>query len=121
MIKIVLSLLVVIVFVANAKESSQKGKVGKVISTVYCNIEPKENRITCQYNFERIKTNREITFQWIDPKGVLKREKTFNIPKYHSFIYDYRYITGRETGSWKVNVIENGIKTSSNFYLEKYN
>lgn len=53
--------------------------------------------------------------------GKLIEKKTVVVPKKHSLTYDYRYIKGRKTGNWTVEIIDSNKKYKTSFYLEKYN
>ena len=71
--------------------------------------ENKIEKIICKYtlSLNRI-SNKERNFniKWINPKGLIERERNITIePKYKSF-YDYRYKKNRLKGKWEVIVKE---------------
>lgn len=87
---------------------------------VNCEILNENDKIICTYHFDRVEQERNITFNWYSPNGKLDRTKQFVVNSNYSLVYDYRFISGRETGNWKVEVIENNSKIKTYFYLEKY-
>lgn len=83
-----------------------------------CLILEDENSIVCKYTHERVDSDKEIQVLWIDPKGEISRDRNVVIPAGHGSIYDFRYIQGREKGTWTFKVIDAQIETTTNFELK---
>lgn len=83
-----------------------------------CLILKDENSIICKYIQERVPEDKYITMQWIEPDGVITREREILIPAFHSSVYDYRYIEGRSLGEWTFKVIDNEDEYITTFMIE---
>jgi len=74
---------------------------------VDCLILEDENSIICKYVLTRESTDKNITFEWINPSGDVSRTKDVIVLSNHGSVYDFRYINGREKGVWTFKVIDN--------------
>ena len=74
---------------------------------VDCLILEDENSIICKYILSRENTDKNITFEWIDPTGNISRTKDVMVWSNHGASYDFRYINGRQKGLWTFKVIDN--------------
>ncbi len=74
---------------------------------VDCLILEDENSIICKYILSRETTDKNITFEWIDPEGNVSRTKDVVVLSNHGSAYDFRYINGRQKGIWTFKVIDN--------------
>ncbi len=83
-----------------------------------CVILKDENSIICKYSHKRLKTQRTVKFNWIEPDGKISRTRDMIIPAGHGSVYDYRYIKGRTKGKWTFEVIDGTEKAYTNFTLE---
>jgi hypothetical protein len=83
-----------------------------------CLILKDENSIICKYTHKRINSDKVIQFQWIEPNGVISRQRDMIIPAGHGSVYDYRYKTGRTQGEWTFKVIDNSQEFTTQFTLE---
>lgn len=88
------------------------------LPSVDCLILQDENSIICKYEHERIEEDKSITVQWVDPSGNISRERVLLLPAGHGSIYDFRYIDGREPGTWNFKVIDEEVETSTTFEIE---
>lgn len=85
---------------------------------VDCLILEDENSIICKYSHTRVAYDKHIIMQWIEPSGLVTRERELLVPAFHGSIYDYRYIEGRSEGEWTFKVIDNQETFSTTFTLE---
>jgi hypothetical protein len=53
----------------------------KMNNYVNCEILPKDNRVMCNYHFDRSKSIKNVTFLWISPNGKIDRKKNSCCPK----------------------------------------
>lgn len=83
-----------------------------------CIVLKDENSIICKYMHKRINNDKLIKFQWIEPDGVISRQRDMIIPAGHGSVYDYRYIQGRTKGEWTFKVIDSTEEFSTKFTLE---
>ena len=83
-----------------------------------CIILKDENSIICKYTQKRINEEKHVQFNWIDPIGIISRQRTMIIPAGHGSVYDFRYISGRATGKWTFEVIDNNVSYKTNFIIE---
>jgi len=74
------------------------------LNYVKCKVEKDNDRIYCTYHQERVNFQKEVEFNWQNPKGKIERTKSFVIPKRHASVYDYRFYNGRTKGLWSVYV-----------------
>lgn len=96
-------ILIVLLFTTFAFSSDLSNDIKKID----CLILEKENSIICKYAQTRSEEDRFIEFIWIDPQGEVSRERKVLLPKGHGSIYDLRYLSGRQKGSWTFKVIDN--------------
>jgi len=76
-------------------------------ATVQCKIE--NGRIYCTYHLDRSdnQNGKSVEFHWISPTSPKDdRIRHFNIPPLYGSIYDYRFLTGRTEGKWRVKVTD---------------
>lgn len=83
-----------------------------------CIILKEENSIICKYTHVRISEDKQVTFNWIEPDGVVTRTRVMTIPAGHGSVYDYRYLDGRTKGLWSFEVIDGEDKIITNFTVE---
>lgn len=83
-----------------------------------CIILKDENSIICKYTHKRINNDKSVKFQWIEPDGVISRQRDMIIPAGHGSVYDYRYIQGRTKGDWTFKVIDNTQEFKTQFTIE---
>ncbi len=86
---------------------------------VDCLILEDENSIICKYIRERVDTEQNITFEWVDPSGNVSRAKDVLIPPNHGSVYDFRYADGRQKGIWVFRVIDNNKKFETTFEIKE--
>ncbi|MEA3314494.1 MAG: hypothetical protein U9Q30_01395 [Campylobacterota bacterium] len=77
-----------------------------------------ENSIVCKYTQERVNYAKVVKFKWIDPNGVLSRERDMEIPAFYGSVYDYRYLSGRLKGQWKFQVIDRNNIYETTFIID---
>jgi hypothetical protein len=87
-------------------------------NSVDCIILKDENSIICKYIHTRSSEDKKVEFIWIDPDGEISRQRTMLIPAGHGSIYDYRFINGRVTGKWTLEVLDNNKSFTTNFIIE---
>ena len=87
-------------------------------NSVDCIILEDENSIICKYTHKRLKSDKEITIQWISPSNEISRERVMTIPAGHASIYDYRYKDGRVKGIWSFKVIDDSKEYVTTFTIE---
>ena len=70
--------------------------------------EQRAERIYCTYYIDRSDNTEGVTveFHWHSPSGRDDRIKYFWVPPMHGSVYDYRFVPGRESGTWRVVVRE---------------
>ena len=102
-------LICILATVANAYDSQNNSD---------CIILKDENSIICKYTHSRMEEEKHVKFNWIDPMGIISRERIMIIPAGHGSIYDFRYITGRASGQWTFEVIDNNTTCKTNFIIE---
>ncbi len=85
---------------------------------VDCIILEDENSIVCKYTQERVNYDKIVKFNWIDPNGVLSRQRDMEIPRFYGSVYDYRYLSGRLKGQWKFQVLDSGKTYETNFIVK---
>ena len=83
-----------------------------------CIILKDENSIICKYTHKRTNEEKNVQFNWIDPMGIISRQRTMIIPAGHGSVYDFRYINGRASGIWIFEVIDNNISYKTKFKIE---
>jgi hypothetical protein len=83
-----------------------------------CIILKDEDSIICKYSHKRINSDKIVKFQWIEPNGVISRQRDMLIPAGHGSVYDYRYKNGRTQGEWTFKVLDNSQEFSTKFTLE---
>jgi len=88
------------------------------INKIDCIILEDENSIICKYTHERINENKEVIFNWIEPNGNITRSRAINIPAGHGSVYDFRYIKGRITGEWTLEIVDASEKYETKFIIE---
>jgi len=87
-------------------------------SNVDCLLLEDENSIICKYTSDRLTHDKNITFHWIDPNGLISRTRDMILPANHGSIYDYRYKSGRLQGTWTFKVIDGTDEYSTNFIIK---
>jgi len=87
-------------------------------ANVDCLLLADENSIICKYTRTRINNDRDIIFHWIDPNGLLSRKRELIFPANHGSIYDYRYISGRLSGTWTFKVVDGKNEYKTNFIIK---
>lgn len=85
---------------------------------VSCVVSENENKIICDYKFERNNYNKEVSFLWYRPDEMISRDKTFFVKNDNSSIYDYRFIKERMKGLWNVKVIDGEEILETSFELK---
>jgi len=85
--------------------------------SVDCLILQDEDSIVCKYMHDRLEEDKQILVKWISPDGEISRERTLVIPAGHGSIYDFRYIQGRQKGSWTFIVKDEEEEYSTTFEL----
>jgi len=85
---------------------------------VDCLILEDENSIICKYVTQRHETDKSITFEWIDPQGVVSRTRDVVVLSNHSSAYDFRYIDGRQKGLWTFKVIDSASTYATQFEIK---
>lgn len=73
---------------------------------VDCLVIKEENSIICKYMAERPLEDRFVTMEWINPEGEVSRTRKILFPSGHGSVYDFRYLSGREIGTWNFRVID---------------
>ena len=109
--KLLLNLSLVFIFVGLVNASD-------IENNADCIILKDENSIICKYTHKRIDSDKNVIFNWIDPSGILSRNRTMIIPAGHGSVYDLRYINGRVSGKWTFEVLDNNISFKTNFIIE---
>jgi len=89
-----------------------------VDSNVDCLLLEDENSIICKYSTHRVNIDKNITFYWIDPNGVVSRQRDMVLPANHGSIYDYRYKRGRLHGKWIFKVVDGDIELKTTFIIK---
>lgn len=81
---------------------------------VDCLVLESENSIICKYVNEKFEDDKFVRVEWIDPTGVISRDRKVLMAKGHRSIYDFRYISGRIKGVWtfKATDAENTYSTT---------
>lgn len=87
-------------------------------SNVDCLLLEDENSIICKYTTSRVNHDKNITFNWIDPNGLISRTRDMILPIGHGSIYDYRYKSGRLQGTWTFKVIDGTHEHSTTFIIK---
>ena len=90
----------------------------EVSNSVDCIILEDENSIICKYIINREDMDKTVLFKWFDPNGNISRERELQIPAGHGSVYDFRYIQGREVGTWTLEVIDNNNSLKTTFTIE---
>ncbi len=75
-------------------------------SEVDCLVIKEENSIICKYMTERSIEDKFVTMEWINPEGEVSRTRKVLFPSGHGSVYDFRYLSGREIGTWNFRVID---------------
>lgn len=83
-----------------------------------CNILEDEDSIMCRFEFPQIQNRQKIQLQWFSPTGELSRQREITVTDDFGAVYDYRYISGRQKGTWIFRVIFKGISYSTTFELK---
>ncbi len=83
-----------------------------------CIILKEENSIICKYTHVRISDEKKVTFNWIEPDGVVTRTRVMTIPAGHGSVYDYRYLEHRTKGTWTFEVVDGESKITTEFTIE---
>ena len=89
-----------------------------VTNSVDCITLADENSIICKYVHNRVEVDKYLEFVWIDPLGIISRQRTMLIPAGHGSIYDYRFIDGRASGTWTLKVTEDNKSYKATFVIE---
>lgn len=84
-----------------------------------CDIKDDENRIYCKYHTEPAKDSRDYRITWVNPLGEVSRDRIINLPAGHKSFYDYRFIDGRITGTWTVNIYETELEIAQEEFIIK--
>lgn len=85
---------------------------------VDCLVIKEENSIICKYMTYRPMEDRTVTFKWINPKGDISRTREILFPSGHGSVYDFRYLSGRETGIWNLKVKDGNNEYSTEFEVK---
>lgn len=83
-----------------------------------CILLEDENSIICKYMAPRVDFDKSITIKWVDPSGVISREREMIIPAMHGSVYDYRYLQGRVSGIWTFTVVDENETFETQFTIE---
>lgn len=83
-----------------------------------CILLEDENSIICKYMAPRVKFEKNIAIEWIDPNGEVSRAREMTIPAMHGSIYDYRYLQGRLPGVWTFKVTDGDKTYTTQFTIE---
>jgi hypothetical protein len=75
-----------------------------------CNILKDENSIVCKYSTPLVKKEELITVQWLSPKNEIERQRDITVYPHGVSVYDFRFLDGRDKGTWHFIVIKNGEK-----------
>jgi len=86
-------------------------------SEVDCLVIKEENSIICKYMTERTIEDKFITVEWINPEGEISRTRKILFPSGHGSVYDFRYLSGRELGTWNFRVIDKDKVFSTTFEI----
>lgn len=73
---------------------------------VDCLVIKEENSIICKYMSERSTEDKFVNVEWINPRGEVSRARKILFPSGHGSIYDFRYLSGRESGVWTFKVLD---------------
>jgi len=113
------TLIKILIFISISFTSLFADEHGQLdINKVDCIILEDENSIICKYTHERININKEVLFNWIEPNGNITRSRSINIPAGHGSVYDFRYIKGRITGEWTLEIVDSNNKYETKFIIE---
>lgn len=93
-------------------------EVEQIENNADCLILEDENSIICKYEMNRPEVDQQIKVEWISPTGEISRGREMLIPVGHGSVYDYRYISGRESGTWTFKVYHNDKTYSTQFELK---
>jgi hypothetical protein len=85
---------------------------------VDCVVLKDENSIICKYSHKRVNKDTTVRFEWIAPNGDVSRQRDMIIPAGHGSVYDYRYIKGREIGTWIFKVVDEQEEYKTTFDIE---
>jgi len=88
-------------------------------NSVDCIILEDEDSIVCKYSQIRVNYDKNVTFEWVEPNGIVSRTKNFIIKAKYGSVYDYRYIKGRTRGEWTLRVIDKDKTYETTFELKK--
>ena len=105
--------IIISVFVINLSAIEKQN-----VNSVDCIILEDENSIICKYIQNREDVNKTVLFKWIEPNGNISRQRELTIPAGHGSVYDFRYIKGRESGIWTLEVIDNNSSFKTTFTIE---
>jgi hypothetical protein len=75
-----------------------------------CSILKDENSIVCKYSTPLVKKEELITVQWLSPKNEIERQRDITVYPNGVSVYDFRFLDGRDKGTWHFIVIKNGDK-----------
>lgn len=84
---------------------------------IICYSDIPKDRLYCKYYYDNY-TPHKVTFKWISPDGKDNRIRTIQTKPGNISVYDYRFLSLREDGIWKVEVIDNNKTTSTKFILK---
>jgi len=85
---------------------------------VDCIILEDENSIICKYILQREEYDKKVIFRWLEPNGNLSRQRDLNVSAGHGSVYDFRYIQGRQKGTWTLEVLDNNQTFKTTFIIE---
>ncbi|MDY0365432.1 MAG: hypothetical protein RBQ81_06220 [Arcobacteraceae bacterium] len=71
-----------------------------------CIILADENSIICKFITQPSNEDQEVKLLWIGPKNIIQRERDITISAKNSSIYDYRFLDGRDKGTWTFKVLK---------------
>lgn len=117
MIKIIISFLLFFT-ISLAQKENNTVFLNEYEPTVDCLILEDENSIICKFETKRSLRDEDIVLQWINPEGIVSRQRNMLIPAGHGSIYDYRYVEGRVKGTWTFQVIFKDKKYSTIFEIK---
>ncbi|MDY0320673.1 MAG: hypothetical protein RBR23_02955 [Arcobacteraceae bacterium] len=77
-----------------------------------CNILKDENSIVCKYSTPIVTKEELITVQWLSPKNEIERQRDITVYPNGVSVYDFRFLDGRDKGTWHFTIIKNGEKVA---------